>query len=24
LEDINSIFGRMRENKIDGRVVMKV
>jgi len=24
LEDINSIFGRMRENKIDGRVVMKL
>ena len=24
LEDINSIFGRMRENKIDGRVVMKI
>ena len=24
LEDINSIFGRMRDNKIDGRVVMKI
>ena len=24
LEDINSIFGRMRENKIDGRIVMKI
>lgn len=24
LEDINSIFVRMRENKIDGRVVMKI
>jgi len=21
---INSIFGRMRDNKIDGRVVMKI
>jgi propanol-preferring alcohol dehydrogenase len=24
LEAINDIFGRMRENKIDGRVVMKI
>ncbi|MDR6635440.1 propanol-preferring alcohol dehydrogenase [Phyllobacterium sp. 1468] len=24
LEDINSIFGRMRENKLDGRVVMRI
>jgi propanol-preferring alcohol dehydrogenase len=24
LEDINSIFGRMRDHKIDGRVVIKV
>ena len=24
LEDINSIFDRMRDNKIDGRVVMKI
>jgi propanol-preferring alcohol dehydrogenase len=24
LEDINNIFGRMRANKIDGRVVMKI
>ena len=24
LEDINSIFGRMRDNKIDDRVVMKI
>jgi alcohol dehydrogenase, propanol-preferring len=24
LEDINSIFGRMRDNKIDGRIVMKL
>ena len=24
LEDLNSIFGRMRDNKIDGRVVMKI
>ena len=24
LEDINSIFGRMRENKLDGRVVVKI
>jgi propanol-preferring alcohol dehydrogenase len=24
LEDINSIFGRMRDNKIDGRIVMKI
>ena len=24
LEDINGIFGRMRDNKIDGRVVMKI
>jgi propanol-preferring alcohol dehydrogenase len=24
LDDINSIFGRMRDNKIDGRVVMRI
>ena len=24
LEDINGILGRMRDNKIDGRVVMKI
>ena len=24
LEDINDIFGRMRQNKIDGRVVMRI
>jgi hypothetical protein len=24
LEHINDIFGRMRENRIDGRVVMKI
>jgi alcohol dehydrogenase, propanol-preferring len=24
LEDINSIFDRMRDNKIDGRIVMKI
>jgi alcohol dehydrogenase, propanol-preferring len=24
LENINNIFGRMRDNKIDGRVVMKI
>jgi propanol-preferring alcohol dehydrogenase len=24
LENINSIFARMRENRIDGRVVMKI
>ena len=24
LEDINNIFDRMRANKIDGRVVMKI
>jgi propanol-preferring alcohol dehydrogenase len=24
LENINDIFARMRDNKIDGRVVMKV